>query len=369
VAVVVAMTLGHAERAQGKPLTAAARVAASLDLYGSIGPGAYVLSDTAMAGLHINALAEAGKFGELDSIIADRSDSWADSGDTQSAALASLAAGYSWFVRGEYDRALTLSLEARYGFDTVRQVGMSRWAAVLHAICHAESGNVVEATVALDQLASLRHHPAQLFVASVGRAQAWVAHHRLEPDRALELLRDAVDRELDVGNVAAALDCLHDMARQGQPNVAAAGLQRISVDELEGRWHTTRVEHIAAAARRDAAALGDCMLAFDQLQCRHLAVECALTAATVPSISPSDARRWLQEAAARQSSSTLANTLAEWPLTAREREVVHLAVSGLTSRQIAERLGTSRRTVDSHLGSVYTKLAVDGRAGLVERLR
>ncbi|MGB0114793.1 MAG: LuxR C-terminal-related transcriptional regulator [Ilumatobacteraceae bacterium] len=369
VAVVVAMTMGHAERAKGRPIAAAARVSAALDLYSSIGPGAYVLSDTAMAGLHINALAESGRFGELDAIVADRSDSWADSGDTQSAALASLATGFSWFVRGEYDRALTLALEARYGFDTVRQVGMSRWAVVLRAICHAESGEISEATAVLDELASPRQHPARLFAASLSRAHAWVAHHRLEPDRAIELLHDAADRALDVGNVAAALDCLHDLARPGQPGLAAVGVQRLPVADLEGGWHAVRVARIDAASRRDVAALGDCMVAFDRLQCRHLAAECALTAATVPSISPSDARQWLQEAAERQRAGTVASSLAEWPLTSREKEVAQLAVSGLTSRQIAERLGTSRRTVDSHLGRIYTKLDIDGRAGLVERLR
>ena len=53
----------------------------------------------------------------------------------------------------------------------------------------------------------------------------------------------------------------------------------------------------------------------------------------------------------------------------REREVAALAVSGLTSRQIAEQLGNSRRTIETHLGNVYLKLGVDGRSGLVNMLR
>ena len=48
-------------------------------------------------------------------------------------------------------------------------------------------------------------------------------------------------------------------------------------------------------------------------------------------------------------------------LTAREREIATLAASGLSSREIGERLFLSRRTVDNHLGSVYTKLGITGR--------
>ena len=38
--------------------------------------------------------------------------------------------------------------------------------------------------------------------------------------------------------------------------------------------------------------------------------------------------------------------------------------SGATNREIAERLYLSKRTVDSHLSSVYRKLGVAGRAEL-----
>jgi DNA-binding CsgD family transcriptional regulator len=53
-------------------------------------------------------------------------------------------------------------------------------------------------------------------------------------------------------------------------------------------------------------------------------------------------------------------------LTGREREIVALAAQRLRSREIAERLGVSVRTVDNHLGSAYRKLGVRGRDALVE---
>jgi DNA-binding CsgD family transcriptional regulator len=48
-------------------------------------------------------------------------------------------------------------------------------------------------------------------------------------------------------------------------------------------------------------------------------------------------------------------------LTAQERQIVSLAASGLTNREIAERLTLSPRTVASHLYHVYPKLGVSRR--------
>ena len=49
------------------------------------------------------------------------------------------------------------------------------------------------------------------------------------------------------------------------------------------------------------------------------------------------------------------------PLTARERQIARLAAGGRTTREIADQLNVSARTVDSHLAHVYAKLGVDGR--------
>ncbi len=59
-------------------------------------------------------------------------------------------------------------------------------------------------------------------------------------------------------------------------------------------------------------------------------------------------------------------------LTGREREIAMLAASGLSSRDIAERLVVSVRTVDNHLQHTYRKLGVrrrDELAGVLYDLR
>ncbi|MFD8294435.1 LuxR C-terminal-related transcriptional regulator, partial [Streptomyces lavendulae] len=55
-------------------------------------------------------------------------------------------------------------------------------------------------------------------------------------------------------------------------------------------------------------------------------------------------------------------------LSVREREVAELAAAGLSSRQVAERLVLSTRTVDTHLGNAYRKLGVSSRVALARLL-
>ncbi len=51
-------------------------------------------------------------------------------------------------------------------------------------------------------------------------------------------------------------------------------------------------------------------------------------------------------------------------LTSRERDVAALAAYGVSNAEIAQRLGLSIRTVETHLQRVYTKLGIHGRAEL-----
>jgi DNA-binding CsgD family transcriptional regulator len=52
-------------------------------------------------------------------------------------------------------------------------------------------------------------------------------------------------------------------------------------------------------------------------------------------------------------------------LTSRELEVVQLAIEGLATREISERLFIGRRTVETHLTNAYAKLGIRSRVELV----
>ena len=51
-------------------------------------------------------------------------------------------------------------------------------------------------------------------------------------------------------------------------------------------------------------------------------------------------------------------------LTPSERRIAEMAAAGQSSREIAQALFVSTRTVDSHLASVYSKLAIASRKQL-----
>jgi DNA-binding CsgD family transcriptional regulator len=67
-------------------------------------------------------------------------------------------------------------------------------------------------------------------------------------------------------------------------------------------------------------------------------------------------------AAGEASSMRAANTLDE--LTAQELQIAQLASTGLSNREIGERLYLSHRTVGSHLYRIFPKLGVTSRAQL-----
>lgn len=74
-----------------------------------------------------------------------------------------------------------------------------------------------------------------------------------------------------------------------------------------------------------------------------------------PSLSPAIARMVLSRFRPSE-------TLADDPLTEREREVLSLVGRGLRAREVAEQLQISSHTVRDHLKSIYRKLDVSSRA-------
>jgi len=56
-------------------------------------------------------------------------------------------------------------------------------------------------------------------------------------------------------------------------------------------------------------------------------------------------------------------------LSPREHQIARLAASGVSSKEIADRLYLSARTVDNHLRRVYAKLGISGRGELTTALR
>ncbi len=55
-------------------------------------------------------------------------------------------------------------------------------------------------------------------------------------------------------------------------------------------------------------------------------------------------------------------------LTGREKEIFNLLIKNKTTKEIAEKLGISEKTVRNHISNTMQKLGVKGRAGAVVEL-
>ena len=88
----------------------------------------------------------------------------------------------------------------------------------------------------------------------------------------------------------------------------------------------------------------------------------------MPFVGPAGRRDALAAACQGAATPGLASIDALVPLSNREREIATLASQGLASREIAERLFLSVRTVDNHLQRVYSKLGLTGREQLASAL-
>jgi len=57
----------------------------------------------------------------------------------------------------------------------------------------------------------------------------------------------------------------------------------------------------------------------------------------------------------------------DYGLTGREQKILELMTQGLIKKEIADQLGLSYHTVDTHLRNIYTKLHVHTRTGAVSK--
>ncbi|WP_327251099.1 LuxR C-terminal-related transcriptional regulator [Streptomyces sp. NBC_01244] len=205
---------------------------------------------------------------------------------------------------------------------------------------------------------------------------AWLCVARGDLSGARRVLAEAAERTRAAGLAPFEALVLTDIARLGAPGDVAARLAELA-ESCDGP--------LVAAQARLAAALHagdpDLLLASaDELHALAMDLMAAEAAAAAAAAlrRGGEARR---ATAAAQQSAGLARTCegartpllaaAKTPaqLTPRQRDIAHLAAKGTTSKQIAESLHLSTRTVDNHLQTIYTKLGVSTRRELAALLQ
>ena len=223
------------------------------------------------------------------------------------------------------------------------------------AIALAVLGESAAAQRCLDRIVS-QSHPDMAFLEPMEMlAAAWISASAGAVTRAIEEARTAAVTAAVRGLPAREVLCLQTATRFGDPTTAAR------LDELEqvvgGRRASAAAAHAAAlgassgeglmAASNRYAAMGDVLSALDAAAQASSAFRRSDRRGSA--LSATGRVRELAEGCGDVHTPALADAAAPPVFSGREREVIKLVGSGLTNREIAERLQLSVRTVEGHL--------------------
>ncbi|HYV60635.1 MAG TPA: LuxR C-terminal-related transcriptional regulator [Acidimicrobiia bacterium] len=251
----------------------------------------------------------------------------------------------------------------------------ARWAfgGLAHAL--ALGGDLDAAEAALEDLDAEPPTPIRMMDVDIERGRAWYTWLRGEHGRALGMLHAAADAGVTNGQYALAAGAFHDLVRLGEPAEAVEHLERVA-EHVDGQLMPARLTHATALSKSDPPGLDDASEAFEAIGGWLYAAEAATQASTLygreglrrRASASAQRARTLAERCEGAKSPALETGPQPVALTKREREVATLAARGLTSREIAETIVVSTRTVENHLQRAYEKLGVSGRSELAAAL-
>jgi ATP/maltotriose-dependent transcriptional regulator MalT len=330
-------------------------------------------------------LALAGDLAGIDAIVAAEFADLADAGDFR------LGSGYLSILRAQAARLRGRTGEAlRTSLGACAVLATSQ---VFAGLAHAERaqaaamrGDVDSAVEAMAESDRAHSSGMAILYPWLEQARATVRAATGDLAGAVVLLRDLVNRLQGDGFAGHEVLALYDLVRLGradlevgEPTVTGrrqSVAQRLSElgESVDGPLPALMARH----ARAEYAHSGDQLLAvandFAELELNVFAAEAASRA-----ISRLRAARSSRSHEANLRLATLlrrcdvlrtpALTIRQPALTDRERQIARLAARGLASRNIAEQLYISTRTVENHLQRVYNKLGVAGRGELWPALR
>ena len=329
-------------------------------------------------------LALAGDLAGIDAIVADEFADLSDAGDFRlGSGYLSILRAQAARLRGQTGEALRTSLQACAVLATSRI-----YAGLAHAEraqAHAMRGEVEEARAAMSD--SDRQHAPNMAILYPWREQARAAVLAAADDvpAAVEVLRQLVWRLRADGFAGHEVLALHDLVRLGNagkaigwpdndPRETVAERLAALVEVVHGPLPKIMAAHARAAAEGSAP---DLMITADLFKARDLWVYAA-EAAAAAAARFRDTRSPEAASASKLTSEMLSRCdmlrtpalgLRRPSLTDRERQIAGLAAVGVSSREIAQQLVLSTRTVENHLQRAYAKLGVTGRAELGPALR
>jgi len=240
-----------------------------------------------------------------------------------------------------------------------------------YATALAMRGATDEAAAVLAALAKTRRPFRQLdYEQSVARG--WLVAGQGALTEAVTTMLSAAKTAAAKEQFAAEVLCLQTAVQFGDHSGAARLSELTSI--AEGPRATLAARFAAALADSDAPALEEVSADFEQMGDLVAAVDAAAHACTAfrskelrgSALGCSRRAEVLAERCGGISTPALRQVSEPLPLTAREREIVRLLGSGYSTREVAERLCVSGRTVEGH---VYRAMAKTGAATREELIR
>ena len=206
-------------------------------------------------------------------------------------------------------------------------------------------------------------------------ARAWLVAGQGALTEAITTMLSAAETAAAKGQFAAEVLCLQTAVQFGDHS----GASRLSELEsmVEGPRAKLAARFATALSNSDVPELSAISDEFEQLGDLVAAVDAAAHACTrVPPATICGDQRLgcstraeaLAERCGGISTPALREVSEPLPLTAREREIVRLLGSGLTTREVAERLCVSARTVEGHIYRAMNKTGSTTREELIRLL-
>ena len=274
--------------------------------------------------------------------------------------------------RGRVGRAVELSTVAVGRLEWRDFTGLRPVARAVRATGLAQLGRAGDARRELDSIEEVARQDPKVDL-QVAQAEAWLAVADREHERAVAALAAAGRRAMSSQHLCLGALTSYEAVRLGGAEAVVHDL-RDAAARSEGQLVAVLAEHAVASVDRDAHALESVS---DRLWELGLAVASVDAAAQAARLHRRSGRGEQARRVSRRSERLgpdhdgargTPDEHAEPPLTPRERQVVQLAAERWRSREVAEHLAISVRTVDNHLASAYRKLGVTDRIELAQVL-
>ncbi|MBP2324949.1 DNA-binding CsgD family transcriptional regulator [Kibdelosporangium banguiense] len=299
----------------------------------------------------------------------------ASTGDSVAVALWAAHRGVLAQVRGDLRLAVTSLREAvalddredRHSFHSLHKMSL--------AGALAMTGDTVNAEQWLRQAEENAATIPRFYAAHAQTNRARVAAAGGDQRQAADLALQAADLARERGQLTQEAFALHEVVRHGAARRVSGRLTEVA-NRTDSDLAAVFADAAYARTRFTGALLDEVATSFSVLDAPLFAAETAIAAGHAyfaagrvaqGAIAFERGRMFASECPDARTYGLVVNTSAA-SLTKRERQVAWLAATSMSSSTIAQRLGLSVRTVDNHLGRVYTKLEVPNRVELAKVL-